>query len=73
MGIKNKPYFPSVVIKRTIEIFSIPVLKDRGSEEMNKWENGILNIKAKKVIGDVMIRDKDMGIKNIVEKYVKVS
>ena len=36
-----------------------------------KWENGILEIKAKKVIGSIMIRDEDKRIKKIIEKYVK--
>ena len=36
-----------------------------------KWENGILKIKAEKVIGSIMIRDENMGIKKIIEKYVK--
>jgi len=36
-----------------------------------KWENGILKIKAEKVIGSIMIRDEDKRIKNIVEKYLR--
>jgi len=35
------------------------------------WENGILEIKAEKVTGSIMIRDEDMKIKKIIEKYVK--
>ena len=38
-----------------------------------KWENGILEIKAKKIIGSIMIRDEDKRIKKIIEKYAKVS
>ena len=38
-----------------------------------KWENGILEIKAKKIVGSIMIKDEDMKIKKIVEEYAKVS